>query len=63
MITDMAIEITESKVAINDERKIARKTSEQDDFDFSSLSTKDIEYVTSFLYLIINIPLKRLMGA
>ena len=51
MIKERAIEITESKVAMNDEEKnMARKISEQDNFDFSSLSTEEIEYVTSFLY-------------
>lgn len=51
MIKGIAIEITESKVAVNDERKtLQEKISEQDGFDFSSLSTKEIEYVTSILY-------------
>lgn len=51
MITDIAIEVTECENAMNDEEKnIARKISEQDNFDFSSLNTEEIEYVTSFLY-------------
>ena len=51
MIKEIAIEITESKFAMNDEEKnMARKISEQDNFDFSSLNAEEIEYVTSFLY-------------